>query len=101
MLSLGRVVGQPSTNRKDGLQDKGRHRLPVGVPLVVEQRLANDWDVGVHMTEKQIEVVHGSVVVWHQFGRNADLETRSSRDGRERVFVLVSVLHGGLLLVAE
>ena len=74
LLALGRLVRQPTSNRKHGLENQWRYRFPGAVPLVIESLLVQDRHIWVGVGKVEVKVVKGRVVVGHQGRRNPDLE---------------------------
>lgn len=63
------IIRHPPSTSEDSLEDQGRDRVPVRIPLLVEIRLAYHRDVGVHVRKKYLEVLHALCIGRHEIRR--------------------------------
>lgn len=73
-MTLGRLVGKPSSYCKYGFKDEWRHGVSVRVPLVIEKDLVENWHVGVDVHKVHVEVVQYGFFIWHQLRRYSHFE---------------------------
>ena len=92
LLTLGRLIGQPTCDSEDGLEHQRGDGGSIGMPLLQELCLVQHRNVGVHVGEVEIEIMQNGLLVGHQLRRNPDLGPRNGRHRRQCLVEIIGFL---------